>query len=243
MNALEAKATSTHSTSLPLADGVLHRESKKPPFLRNSVASFCLLLCAITCARILLQLLSPLNLSPDEAHYWEWSRRLDWSYYSKGPIVAWLIAVSTVFWGNTEWGVRFPALLHSVLLMVGLYWFLARNVNQSIAFWSVALLHSGVFFFGLGLGMTTDAPCLFTWLMALVLSYRAVFKHGASNNWRWAGAFAGIAALSKYTALFIFPGFLLVFLVVNALGPQLYQQRFWQGWGISLMACEGTGRP
>jgi hypothetical protein len=36
-----------------------------------------------------------LELSPDEAHYWEWSRRLDWSYYSKGPFVAYLIALST----------------------------------------------------------------------------------------------------------------------------------------------------
>src|SRR5947208_1514972 len=33
---------------------------------------------------------SPLDLSPDEAHYWDWSRRLDWSYYGKGPLVAWL---------------------------------------------------------------------------------------------------------------------------------------------------------
>jgi hypothetical protein len=24
-------------------------------------------------------------LASDEAHYWEWSRRLDWSYYSKAP--------------------------------------------------------------------------------------------------------------------------------------------------------------
>jgi hypothetical protein len=26
----------------------------------------------------------PLDLSPDEAHYWQWSRHLAWSYYSKG---------------------------------------------------------------------------------------------------------------------------------------------------------------
>src|SRR5262245_31657226 len=35
--------------------------------------------------------LCPLELAPDEAHYWDWSRHLDWSYYSKGPLVAWLI--------------------------------------------------------------------------------------------------------------------------------------------------------
>lgn len=35
------------------------------------------------------------SLAPDEAHYWTWSMRLDWSYYSKGPMVAYLIALST----------------------------------------------------------------------------------------------------------------------------------------------------
>ena len=33
----------------------------------------------------------PLDLAQDEAHYWDWSRHLDWSYYSKGPLVAYLI--------------------------------------------------------------------------------------------------------------------------------------------------------
>ncbi len=50
-------------------------------------------------------------LSGDEAHYWEWSRRLDWSYYSKGPLVAYLIALSTRFGAHTEFWVRLPAVL------------------------------------------------------------------------------------------------------------------------------------
>ena len=33
----------------------------------------------------------PHDLAPDEAHYWDWSRNLDWGYYSKGPLIAWLI--------------------------------------------------------------------------------------------------------------------------------------------------------
>src|SRR5688572_14012601 len=36
----------------------------------------------------------PIDLSGDEAHYWDWSRRLDLSYYSKGPLVAYLIRAS-----------------------------------------------------------------------------------------------------------------------------------------------------
>ena len=33
------------------------------------------------------------DLHYDEAQYWEWAQQLDWSYYSKGPLVAWSIAV------------------------------------------------------------------------------------------------------------------------------------------------------
>ena len=41
----------------------------------------------------------PLDLAPDEAHYWDWSRHLDWSYYSKGPLVAYLIRLSVMVTG------------------------------------------------------------------------------------------------------------------------------------------------
>src|SRR6202008_4149195 len=59
----------------------------------------------------------PLDLAPDEAHYWDWSRHLDWSYYSKGPLVAWLIRASCEVFGTTPAAVRLPAVLcHAALL-------------------------------------------------------------------------------------------------------------------------------
>ena len=51
------------------------------------------------------------DLHFDEAQYWEWSRRLDWSYYSKGPLIAWLIALSEAVLGHGAWQVRLPAWL------------------------------------------------------------------------------------------------------------------------------------
>ena len=36
------------------------------------------------------------DFSGDEAEYWAWSRHLDWSYYSRGPLIAWLIRLATV---------------------------------------------------------------------------------------------------------------------------------------------------
>src|SRR5919201_7055626 len=61
----------------------------------------------------------PLDLSPDEAHYWDWSRHLDWSYYSKGPLVAYLIRAgcaaagerSVEHTGSLAFAVRLPAVV------------------------------------------------------------------------------------------------------------------------------------
>src|SRR5580692_3753972 len=80
----------------------------------------------------------PLDLAPDEAHYWDWSRHLDWSYYSKGPLVAYLIRAgvevagtwSMQHTGNLMFAVRLPAVLCGTLLLVALY-FLAVQVYGS----------------------------------------------------------------------------------------------------------------
>src|SRR5438094_4725423 len=63
----------------------------------------------------------PLDLAQDEAHYWDWSRHLDWSYYSKGPLVAWMIRASCTVFGDVMPAVRLPAVLCGALLLVSLY--------------------------------------------------------------------------------------------------------------------------
>src|SRR6202521_847724 len=71
----------------------------------------------------------PLELAADEAHYWDWSRHLDWSYYSKGPLVAWLIRLSCELFGGLSvrlcgsemLAVRLPATLCGAGLLAGLY--------------------------------------------------------------------------------------------------------------------------
>src|SRR5687768_109852 len=78
------------------------------------VASAVLHLLYLTCD-------CPLGLAPDEAHYWHWSRHLDWSYYSKGPLVAWLIRGSCEVFGTTMPAVRLPAVLCHAALLAGWY--------------------------------------------------------------------------------------------------------------------------
>jgi hypothetical protein len=53
----------------------------------------------------------PITLSGDKAQYWDWSRRLDLSYYSKGPLIAYIIRASCAIFGDTMQAVRYPALV------------------------------------------------------------------------------------------------------------------------------------
>ena len=68
-----------------------------------------LLTAGITLARMVALFRSPLELYPDEAQYWLWSRALDFGYYSKPPMIAWAIWATTHLGGDAEAFVRLSA--------------------------------------------------------------------------------------------------------------------------------------
>lgn len=146
-----------------------------------------------------------LDLAPDEAHYWDWSRRLDWSYYSKGPLVAYLIAVSTSLGGNTEFFVRLPA----VLLALGtalLAYLLTKRLflSDRAALLAVIVLSLLPLYAAGSILMTIDAPFVFFWALALFALHQAV----RTFNGLWWGLFGialGLGFLSKYTMLLLLP--------------------------------------
>ena len=53
------------------------------------------LIASLVAIRLIAVMATPLNLGPDEAQYWRWGQHLDWGYYSKPPLIAWTIALST----------------------------------------------------------------------------------------------------------------------------------------------------
>lgn len=157
------------------------------------------LLAGLVLLKVLILCTTVLTLAPDEAHYWEWSRRLDWAYYSKGPVVALLIAWSSVLFGSTEFAVRFPALITSLLFWVCLVLFLTRVFSLNAALVVFVFAVTTPFFQVLGLGMSTDPPALLGWVAGMWAAYEALFR-GRSWCWFLAGALFGFATLSKYTA-------------------------------------------
>ena len=166
-----------------------------------------LLVLGVTLARILyLVFLCPYTLIEDEAHYWEWSRRLEWSYYTKGPGVAWSIAAATRILGDHEFAVRLPAAIGAGLttLLVAL---LARDAYRSarVGFLAACCVLLCPVFQVLGLVMTIDSPYAACWALAMWSSWRAF----QSPRRRWfvlAGVALGVGFLYKYTILLAIPG-------------------------------------
>jgi 4-amino-4-deoxy-L-arabinose transferase-like glycosyltransferase len=160
-------------------------------------------------------------LDAEEAQYWDWSRRLDWSYYSKGPMVAYLIALSTRLGGSTEFWVRLPAVLLGVGL-AGIAYFLAQRIFQSerAGFLSVVLLSLMPLYAAGFVLMTTDALLVFFWGLACLFLCRAVRRQG-EGSWYGAGIAFGFGLLSKYTMLMLVPCVFLWLLVSPKLRPWL----------------------
>ncbi len=144
-------------------------------------------------------------LAPDEAHYWEWSRHPDWSYYSKGPMVAILIGLSTRLGGHTEFWVRLPAVLLGVAL-AGIAYVLTRRIFQSerAGFLSIVFLSLMPLYVAGSFLMTIDPPFVFCWGLAGFFLHRAARRRGEAA-WYGAGIAFGFGLLSKYTMLMLLP--------------------------------------
>ncbi len=158
----------------------------------------------LTLFRILYVLFYPIDLSPEEAQYWNWSRFPDLSYYSKPPMVAYLNLLSTSLLGNTEIGVRIFPIIFSFLLSILTFFFVRNLFGEKVAL--VASLLPNLFV-GTSINsilMTTDAPFIFFWSLSVMLIYIALEKNTLSL-WLAVGVCAGLAFLSKYPAVFLLP--------------------------------------
>ena len=164
----------------------------------------------------------PYDLAPDEAHYWDWSRKLDWSYYSKGPLVAWLIRAGTELFGDGAVrltgtampAVRLPAVFAYALMTLAVHQ-LSRQTfrSEKLAFWTVALALTVPPFAAPAVIMTIDGPYLCCWAWAAVFAQRAVLG-GGLGAWVAAGLVSAVGLLAKYNMV-VFPASVAAFLLTD----------------------------
>ncbi len=172
------------------------------------------ILFALTLLRLVWIASGATDLYPDEAQYWIWSLKPAWGYYSKPPLIAWLIACSTWLTGSdNELAVRLPApLLHFGTALV-VYAVGQRLYDARVAFWSSLAYATLPGVWVSSFIISTDAPLLLCWSIALYAFVRA--REPNAERWWWmVGLAAGLGLLAKYAMAYWMLSALL-FLVVH----------------------------
>ena len=191
---------------------------------------------------LLIPYIGAVGLSdPWETHYGEVARsmiqRNDYVYsywesgpfYSKPPLTMWMDALGMQVVGTdrnggkpsiyTEWGMRFPFALLSVLALSLLGLALARTVSRRVAYLSTFVLATMPLYFLLTRQVITDLPFVTTFVCAMACALIALFdektKHRA--GW-WYGfyVFCGLGTLAKELVAVAFPALTLILYAVIA---------------------------
>jgi 4-amino-4-deoxy-L-arabinose transferase-like glycosyltransferase len=163
---------------------------------------------AITLARVAVLFLSPLDLYPDEAQYWDWAVHPAFGYFSKPPFIAWMIGATMSVCGDGEACIRLGSpLLHGAAALM--FFYLGRVLYDArTGLWSaLAYVTLPGVSYSAGL-ISTDVPLLFFWAVALFAFIRAMREKGDAG-YGWAalcGAAIGFGLLSKYAMLYFVLG-------------------------------------
>ncbi|MBK8197265.1 MAG: glycosyltransferase family 39 protein [Acidobacteria bacterium] len=173
----------------------------RSPEARLVLGSLALLL-AVRAAAVLT---SPLDLYADEAQYWRWSQHLAWGYYSKPPMIAWVIHVMTALFGDSEWSVRLAApFLHTVaagfVFLAGRAMFSAKTGVYAALLYALmpaVTLASSV--------LSTDGVLMPFWCAGLYFAWRLRSGAGLAAA-APLGLALGLGILSKYAMLYFLIG-------------------------------------
>jgi dolichol-phosphate mannosyltransferase len=163
------------------------------------------------------------ELLPEEAYYWNYSRHLDIGYLDHPPMVAWLIKLGTSVFGQSQFGVRIGAIGCGILASFFIYRTTRNLFGDASALAALVLTQILPFFFLSGFLMTPDAPLTAAWAASLYFLERVLIG-GRARSWWGAGLSLGIGFVSKYTIGLLVP-VTLVFMIWDH-----ESRRWWRRW-------------
>ncbi len=175
-----------------------------------------------------------MELRTDEAYYWTWSKENALSFLDHPPMIAWFIRFGTAIFGDTAFGVRFAGLLAMLATQLLLADIVRRVTHDTRAVILVILMPEAAIYYGLLMGKVAPDVALIPFGVAMVW---ALVRLAESNDPRWwlaAGAFAGLALLSKFTAAMLAPAVLAFLLIPGWRGRWLRSPYPWAAAAIAL---------
>ena len=179
-------------------------------------------LVGLTLFRLLYHLFQPIGLMGDESYYWDWSRHLDWGYYSKPPMIAWLYGLGHFLGGGVGHVVVFKAM--ATLISSGRLTFMFMAVRRlfgaQVAMWATIMVGVSCADLGLSALLTPDNPMLLAWFAAFYALVRLTDveeANGSKAKWLYLVIFfaLGFGVLSKQM-VFVLMGLFVVWAIIGA---------------------------
>ncbi|MBW9112064.1 glycosyltransferase family 39 protein [Rhizobium cauense] len=195
------------------------------------------IILGITLWRVVTLHFDSTDLFVDEAQYWFWSQNLDFGYYSKPPMIAWVIRAMTELAGSTSiYWIRLSGPLIHMATAIILMKTAKRLVGPKVEGWTGAtfitlpgVALSSVFF-------STDVVLLFFLTVALWAYFGLTEKRSVGLALLMGFAF-GCAFLSKYAILFVVPGGLVALILLPS------ARIAWRDFCISVVVALAVAAP
>jgi 4-amino-4-deoxy-L-arabinose transferase-like glycosyltransferase len=161
---------------------------------------------AVTAARIAALAFDRTDLFVDESQYWLWGQHLDLGYYSKPPLIAWVIrAVTELFGSDAPLVVRLPgAILHGVTALI-LGAVAARLFDARAAVWT-AVTYLTLPMAALGSLLISTDTVMAPFFAGAILMYLRAADTGRAGAAALAGVLAGLTVLAKYAGVYFLIG-------------------------------------
>ena len=166
-----------------------------------SFRQVALALAALTLVRIAGLYASHVDLFMDEAQYWDWSRELAFGYFSKPPLLAWLIAATDQVCGSGEACVRMRSPLLYFVISFVIYAIADALYGRPTAAWAALAFGFGTAVAFSARIISTDVPLLFFWALAMLAYIKLLHR----PDWRWTvvlGVALGLGILAKYAMVY-----------------------------------------
>lgn len=191
-------------------------------------------LSALLAVRIAALYFNATDLFFDEAQYWYWSLDPAFGYYSKPPLIAWLIRMSTDSCGLSEFCIRLPSPLIHSLTSVAVF-FLGRHLYGTAIGAISGLVFATLPGVSVSSGLiSTDVPLLLFWAIAL-FAFAMLFE---TRAW-WPAVLLGCALGLGLNAKYAMAWFILCAGVYLALTPErrvlLKDVRLYVALGIGVL--------
>ena len=172
------------------------------------------LLCGIILlTKIIAIYITNFDLFGDEAQYWIWSQSPNLGYYSKPPLLAWLIGSVTLIFGNSFESLKLISVSMYILTAVAIY-----LIYKKLYYNKVGAMLAGLTFYLIPAAtvssflISTDILLIFFWSLSLFFLLK-IRDDPSLINFILLGIFVGLSFLSKYAAVYFLLSIIIIFFI------------------------------